>query len=195
MGTGCVPLYRPQTQEELATLNLPIVLLPESRLMVPEFDGKDMVLIFYYRSYGGFAFNKTLFLYNNGLFVSTEQIYGGKDAVITSYMDIDSFKVLTSELNKLGYFSITNENIDKKKYIEYRACCLGIFFLPGPPSFFNPISDFDIGFHLTGIDHRLCLSNYLLYRDDYIKDVQILKICIDIISVFLYSQTPKIQND
>jgi len=43
MGTGCVPLYRPQTQQERVALNLPIVSLPESCLIVPEFDGKDTV--------------------------------------------------------------------------------------------------------------------------------------------------------
>jgi len=185
ISANCAPLYRPRTSEEIKALGLEIGPVPESMLKIPEFDGEDTVPVFEIElreaDYRGFAFIR---LYNSGMVIY--QNHAG-DIVKKKNIDVDSFQVLIFELNRLGYFSITNDNIEKKKWVEDQGCCL-FLFLGGMPVRRNYQTDgLIMQFKLTGLIHKITLGRLMLSDSVYnIEDVHILRQCFQMLAVVLY---------
>ena len=80
-------------------------------------------------------------------------------------------------LNQMGFFNVSNESIQKKKFIEYRGCCLGLFFggLASEP-WKTCATTHTIEIELPNIEHHISYYDIAYHAEIYptLQDLQIL---------------------
>ena len=180
---NCMTFYKARTAEEIDNLNQPVVPLPENLITIPEFNGKDILPVFIYSKSGIGSKNA---IYNNGLLKIKEQ--SGKD---WSFIQIEIYEVrdLINKLNNSGFFNVTEQSIEEKKYVKIRSCCLfGIFLYP--PTTWPSGSVISISIMLKGINYQI---KYYDLENDIIKystlqDLKTLKAGFNLIDNFLSSK-------
>lgn len=171
---NCTTLYKTRSTEEIEELDQEIALLPESMLTIPDFNGVDTIPIVYFETHGGWGPLTTHMIYNNGKYEFMQQERG---IFISSYLEMSDIKDLISGLNQMGFFSISNESIQKKKFIEYRSCCLGLFF-GGLPSetVQTDATTYTIEIKLSKLKHSISYYDIAYHAKIYptLQDLQIL---------------------
>ncbi len=186
--SNCVTMYKVRSPEEIEDLNEEIVPLPESLLTIPEFDGKDTVPIFYFEMHGYWRPWTAHMLYNDGKLEFLQKHKGRRGVFLSGYIDVSDVQNFIFELNHRGFFTISNESIKKKKYIEYRGCCMGLFFggLPIQPVR-TDMTTHTIEVELTGFKHTISYYDIGYAAENYptLEDLQVLKESINIIEDFL----------
>jgi hypothetical protein len=182
---NCTTLYKTRSPKKIEELNQEIVPLRESVLTIPDFNGMDTLPIIYFETRGGCGSLTTHVIYNNGKY-EFGQIERG--IFITEYMEVSDIKYLISRLNEMGFFRISNESIQKKKFIEYRGCCLGLFF-GGTPN--EPVqtdaTTYTVKIELSEIKHTISYYGIVYHIEIYptLQDLKILWTGVKFIEDFL----------
>jgi len=182
---NCTTLYKTRSPEEIKELGQETVPLPESVLTIPDFNGVDTLPIIYFETHSGWGPLTTHMIYNNGKY-EFGQIERG--IFISAYIEMSDIKALIVGLNEMGFFSISNESIRKKKFIEYRGCCLGLFF-GGLPSetVQTDATTYTIEIKLSKLKHSISYYDIAYHMEIYptLQDLQILWRSVEFIDDFL----------
>jgi hypothetical protein len=125
LNSNCVTMYKIRSPEDIEELTQRFVPMPESLLIIPEFNGKDTIPIFFFETRGGWAPWTAHMIYNDG---KLEFLQKERGIFISGYIKVIDIQNFILKLNQMGFFSISNESIEEKKFIEYKGCCLGLFF-------------------------------------------------------------------
>jgi hypothetical protein len=192
-------LYKPRTPEEIAQLDQRRIPLPESLLLIPEFNGKDTVPIFYFEQMPPWSTSWSAnMIYNNGKIEYLYILEGKKGVFLFGYIDLTEIQNFIFKLNQMGLFNVSDESIFKKKYYSFRGCCLEAFFNgePKTPVRLDASTYKTIDIELSGIKYKIKSYDEWYYVDLYptLLDTRILAESIDFIHEFLESKRLEINK-
>ena len=174
LGSNCMTMYRIRSPEEISELNQEIEPLPDTLLLIPEFDGIDTIPILYFETHGCWEPLTSHMIYNNGKYEFMQKERG---VFISGYIEMSDIQDLIVGLNQMGFFNVSNESIQKKKFIEYRGCCLGLFFggLASEP-WKTCATTHTIEIELPNIEHHISYYDIAYHAEIYptLQDLQIL---------------------
>lgn len=175
IATGCyTTIWQARSPEEIEAFNEEIQSLPDSMLIIPEFNGEDTIPVIKFTSIGFMACWEYI-VYNNG-----NLFYNGGFSKKITQTDIEN---LIFELNEKGLFGVSSKEIQDRIAFQRRACLFELFFPKGP----SPVSTrfdvptYTIQINLNDLDYHISYYDIMYAAEKFptCKDIRILSESIE----------------